>query len=615
MAEQSNEPKSGSGDGKRWMAFLMFAFLFLLCTDTLSAQVGSFRTWTDASGKFRIEAKLSKREQGKVTLEKKDGSTVDVPEKKLSTEDLDYLNSLGSRETGPARGLLKMKAENAKVIELKPPGSWLYEPVSTAAPVQLEDHMIRLSRSTKGDVILNRDGTMAIVYLKSFDNPHLAACDLVNGTVISSGKLPRHFGYPYCVSPNNKALATYLDEINRSLINIWTFEEENIKRQVAWNVPNLDLHDTPILEFLDDKTLLASSEHHASLAIVDISAGTINSICQKTKGTNIAISTDRKTLVVHFEESLYVLDTDSSKVVGQISCPTRGLSQLALTKDGARLACVGKGIARIYDMKNGIQVCEFATQQFSDTYQVFWLNNRYLLSVGNNDLDCLDTELMTRVENFSTSKARVQVSGDGRVWLVAEREMPLPPDWPDPENPPVKNALSSFTFPSSEALANIRNTPVYDNSVIRPDEPISIELESNLPDDKQQLIMEDAKNILKINNRAYSEENENLTLKIKVVSSQGGSKLSHKLTIVNRDRNLGWSPFIPGRSERYRRMQAKRGEVQSGGPTFHYFEPFVIPEFVSQNYLKQDAFKTSRKVMIRGKLGYWNYGGGKLFHD
>ena len=45
------------------------------------------RTWTDASGTFTVEAELVERKDGKVTLKKSDGETIDVPIDKLSEAD------------------------------------------------------------------------------------------------------------------------------------------------------------------------------------------------------------------------------------------------------------------------------------------------------------------------------------------------------------------------------------------------------------------------------------------------------------------------------------------------------------------------------------------------
>jgi hypothetical protein len=50
-----------------------------------------YRTWTDKSGKFKIEAKLLAKTADKVILERRDGEAITVPSASLSQADLDFL--------------------------------------------------------------------------------------------------------------------------------------------------------------------------------------------------------------------------------------------------------------------------------------------------------------------------------------------------------------------------------------------------------------------------------------------------------------------------------------------------------------------------------------------
>ena len=51
------------------------------------------RTWSDASGKFKVEAKLDSVNGNAVKLVKKDGTTVEVPLDKLSEEDKSFVRT------------------------------------------------------------------------------------------------------------------------------------------------------------------------------------------------------------------------------------------------------------------------------------------------------------------------------------------------------------------------------------------------------------------------------------------------------------------------------------------------------------------------------------------
>ena len=60
---------------------------------TPDSSAEAFRTWTDTTGKFSVEAKLVKAEGERAHLERKDGSVIQVPIKKLSEEDQQFLQS------------------------------------------------------------------------------------------------------------------------------------------------------------------------------------------------------------------------------------------------------------------------------------------------------------------------------------------------------------------------------------------------------------------------------------------------------------------------------------------------------------------------------------------
>jgi hypothetical protein len=51
----------------------------------------SYRVWTDATGKFKVEAMVVEKDATQVVLRKRNGETVKVPLSKLSAEDLKFL--------------------------------------------------------------------------------------------------------------------------------------------------------------------------------------------------------------------------------------------------------------------------------------------------------------------------------------------------------------------------------------------------------------------------------------------------------------------------------------------------------------------------------------------
>lgn len=66
-------------------------------------EAAKWRIWTTADGKFKVEAKFVKRISGIVTLEKKDGSTVDVKLNILCLDDQDFVKQRKWRQAAPSK--------------------------------------------------------------------------------------------------------------------------------------------------------------------------------------------------------------------------------------------------------------------------------------------------------------------------------------------------------------------------------------------------------------------------------------------------------------------------------------------------------------------------------
>ena len=59
-----------------------------------AAFAADLRTWTDATGKIKVQAKFVSNENGKVTLQKADGAELEIDLKKLSLPDQKFIAEL-----------------------------------------------------------------------------------------------------------------------------------------------------------------------------------------------------------------------------------------------------------------------------------------------------------------------------------------------------------------------------------------------------------------------------------------------------------------------------------------------------------------------------------------
>jgi hypothetical protein len=60
-----------------------------------------FRTWTDASGEFKVEAVLVKVDEDSVTLRRKDGKVITIPVSRLSKDDQELLKDAAAKSKNP----------------------------------------------------------------------------------------------------------------------------------------------------------------------------------------------------------------------------------------------------------------------------------------------------------------------------------------------------------------------------------------------------------------------------------------------------------------------------------------------------------------------------------
>src|SRR5690349_10635563 len=71
------------------MALVAFASSILYSQSTATV-----RKWSDTSGKYKVDAEFLGLKDGKVSLRKTDGNSIEVPLEKLSKADRDFVKSL-----------------------------------------------------------------------------------------------------------------------------------------------------------------------------------------------------------------------------------------------------------------------------------------------------------------------------------------------------------------------------------------------------------------------------------------------------------------------------------------------------------------------------------------
>jgi len=107
-------------------AAVLLALLWAAAWGKASSDPGNeedeYRTWTDATGEFHVEAALVGFAEGNAQLKKRDGSMISVPAAKLSKPDRSYLQRELARRRRPPQPRVESPADDAPPGD-KPPGA------------------------------------------------------------------------------------------------------------------------------------------------------------------------------------------------------------------------------------------------------------------------------------------------------------------------------------------------------------------------------------------------------------------------------------------------------------------------------------------------------------
>ena len=81
----------------------MLCVVFVLTSGLLANAEEEVRTWTDASGKYKIEARYIGTKGTKVTLEQPNGKKIEIELKQFSADDQKRIESLDANPFKPAK--------------------------------------------------------------------------------------------------------------------------------------------------------------------------------------------------------------------------------------------------------------------------------------------------------------------------------------------------------------------------------------------------------------------------------------------------------------------------------------------------------------------------------
>jgi hypothetical protein len=467
-----------------------------------------FRTWSDTTGAFKVEAKLIKVEGNDVYLESKAGKALKIPKDKLSAADQKVLeaqpaaNPFQDAEPAspftpgddtpkkPRPGLkgktndagapapeLKQKAEpkwdNVKqlnssfggatewkltVPELKP--DTLTGAKSFAIPPgETRENFESFAISKPGKKL------MACYTNWSQEYTRLGLLDMTNGKGNGTAAIAGRYKLVAINDAGDEAIMCADDHReNKGMLEVWKLGKTGIERVRGWKMQRDDKDwnsEASWGRYIDDKRAITKANHGRAV-IWDLSTGQpLAATDDDTRLDAVTLSPDRSWLAMAGNNSVKILDTKTLEVIAtkEVSMP---MSALAFSPDGKKLAIGGITQLEILDTATGESLWQAKRRgAFGHSSEVLWTDNNFLL-IGKNTL--LDVETGKPLWEY-TGADKMDYLG-GYVWCYVtefRNKGMVPLKLP---HEAAKTAAKTFTPPPVEYLLQAGDTLSVDVSAL-----------------------------------------------------------------------------------------------------------------------------------------------------
>jgi WD40 repeat protein len=454
------------------------------------------RTWSDASGKFKIQAKFVSNDNGKVTLEKSDGTEMEIDLKKLSAADQKYIADLaksapnpfktkeddpfkskpaggGSKTTGKPGGtgkpadspratetrLIVPDFSDAKVVTVSPPDqAWKFEIAETPAETgtsKAKPKTIPTPKKTdffegsKGLVGSSNGKFAAIGY--SLQKPgvnqpstsRVVVCNLETAKMIGEGSLPGKSA-PLAIHNDGKQVLMRRDEFghgNQDRLEIWNVAAKSAAKTIQC-VPYDDFsggdRDVAWGAFIGDDRI-ATVSGKGKLVVWNLDDMKPIYTMDIQGGSKPAISPDQKLLAFATGKEIGILDLAEGEIVAMQTTPQVQWPVLAFSPGQKRLGMAAFDRLFVWDVSNGELYREMPYQGLHVMGNITWPSDDHVL-LGNRFL--IDLENQVKLWDYQGAEFAQQFAGT--TWFVVTDAFGAPGALLGAQLPPpaVKDALA-----------------------------------------------------------------------------------------------------------------------------------------------------------------------------
>ncbi len=413
-------------------------YVCLVLATAAAARSEEFRTWTDSTGRFEVQAKFVAVDGSQVTIARDNGARITLPLEKLSEADQEYIAKLKSenpfeaaadnrfKPAGPAAGrsFPRPRAPAARgprprsrettvdwsasqVVALDAAGAeWKVEPPE-AAPLSFRPKTVALPSKTDffeklSGVAVNLAAKKAVVGYTlarhgSAAMTRIVFCDLEQGRTLEFGSAEGQMA-PIALHDDGQHVLMRRNEFgfgNLDRLEVWSLEGKQAVPSLVWTPyedTNGGARDVMWAEFVDARTL-ATCSRGGRVALWDVA--TAQPIChfQLVSGAVPALSDDRKWIAFVSRDSVGLFDVENREVVAVQNTPADLTWPLAaFSPSGRQIACIASDRVLVWDTATGQLAKNFATPGVHLHGAIAFPADGFILG-ANKFLIALDTQL------------------------------------------------------------------------------------------------------------------------------------------------------------------------------------------------------------------------------
>ncbi len=370
---------------------------------------GATRTWTDSTGKFKLQAIFVKREGDQITIEQANGKEVTLHFAKLSHHDQIYVTSVsppgasgmypGDKPSGTAGfGDGSFDGSTAKAITLTDPGTSSVTPDGVVEPDSLTEKPIvragktdRRGRMERSEYIpetravaIHRPTARAFVSMGVDSDPTQVVCfDMKGGKEVGTLQLPLK-AMVTGLSPSGKRMLAQGGR-RHNVLYLWDLEG-GPKQTAAWQPFSSTDSRIEMAAFLDERHVVTAGSDD-TMVVWDTAEKRGAYFVPLLFSTVPAVSPGRKQIAVATKAGVFILDANDGSPLAKLPGEPEPFQHFCFRNDGRQLVAASTVRMQVWDLEKGTRIRVVRSLDGIGHGAPVWLSPGYILVGGTHLID------------------------------------------------------------------------------------------------------------------------------------------------------------------------------------------------------------------------------------